>query len=197
MSTYNETVARNLAHMATSAADWKAVPILGEHPNPDGGKPLPEFDIPRGYAHAPTLYPAFHQLDGWTSCELCAHPIKIVYWLQCDAKRWLLAVGSECVTHFGTGLTGEQIAKAARVKLAQELLGEAIAWRMRMQEELRTTTRGYCEKRRFVRRLSQIIGSIKLTSSDAVISGWLTRRQKDAESLIAEIAGWYAKGGNQ
>lgn len=112
--TYNQAVQRNLAHMGTHAGEWTAVPIRGmtDSDAPDG-RQMPEFDFPdmAVYSKAPTLYPC-SQGPGPMNCELCGHsPIKFAYWLQNDVKRWTLLVGSECVTHFAAGKSGQRLTK--------------------------------------------------------------------------------------
>lgn len=114
IATYNQAVQRNLAHMGTPAGEWSAVPIkrMADSDAPDG-RQMPEFDFPDPsvYSKAPTLYPC-NPGPGPMNCELCGHsPIKFVYWLQNDAKRWTLLVGSECVTHFAAGKSGQRLAK--------------------------------------------------------------------------------------
>ena len=107
--TYAERVAANLAQMQTPRADWRALAPTGTDQDEDG-KTVPTFDFSTvaGFTTAPTLYRSF---PGETCCELCGRPgIKKVYHLRNDSRRWLLAVGSECVTHFEEK-SGEEMAK--------------------------------------------------------------------------------------
>jgi hypothetical protein len=110
MSTYDKVVAENLAHMGTGAAEWSAVGITGmvESDAPDG-RQMPEFAFPEDYESAPSMYHSGPTADTMC-CELCAHPIKNAYWIQNDMRKWVLLVGSECVTHF-EGKSGERIVK--------------------------------------------------------------------------------------
>lgn len=112
MSPYDTIVAQTLAAMGTASFEWSAVP--GQMT--EAGE---EFSYPAGYSHAPSPLKA---LGIEPNCELCGHGIKNCYWLQNDTRKWLLMVGSECVTHFGEGKSGEQIAKEhQRANLRQQL----------------------------------------------------------------------------
>lgn len=113
IETYSEAVQKNLDHMGTPAWEWRAVKVTGmaSTTGPTGSPvSMPIFDFPAGYTPAPTLYPQSVGLDGG-NCELCNHPIKRAYHIQHDANRWILTVGSECVTHFAEGKNGEQVAR--------------------------------------------------------------------------------------
>jgi hypothetical protein len=114
MTTYNQAVQNNLIHMGTSASQWSAVPISGmAGSDAPGGRRMPEFSFPDPaiYGKAPTLYPC-NPAPAAMNCELCGHsPIKTAYWLQNDVKRWTLLVGSECVTYFAEGKSGQRLAK--------------------------------------------------------------------------------------
>lgn len=109
---YAKTVEANLNAMGTPASEWSAVGItrMVEDTDAPNGQPMPEFAFPEGYETAPTLYPTGPTADTM-NCELCAHPIKNAFWLQNDARRWTLMVGSECVTHFGEGKSGVRLSK--------------------------------------------------------------------------------------
>lgn len=111
MSTYDKVVAENLEHMQTSAAEWSAVGMIrmAETTDAPDGRPMPEFAFPEDYDKAPTLHPTGNMAENMC-CELCGHPIKNAYWIQNDKRRWVLMVGSECVTHF-EGKSGERIVK--------------------------------------------------------------------------------------
>lgn len=104
---YQRAVKLNLEHMGTLASEWIAVPVSGvDEVDTGAGKKssVPVFSFPQGYSSAPSLYKG-------ECCNLCGTPIKNVYWIQHDQRRWLLAVGSECVAHFGDGSSGIQQAK--------------------------------------------------------------------------------------
>lgn len=125
-SVYDEMVGKNMAHLGTALADWTAVPVIGFARCTDGARSANAaiLAIPPGYSHAPTLYsPAGNE----ACCELCSHPVKFLYGIQCDSKRWYMLVGSECVTRFGEGVSGEELVRRHR-------LDRARAIRARMQD---------------------------------------------------------------
>jgi hypothetical protein len=77
---------------------------------------FPMFSFPAGYKQAPS--PILEE----NTCQLCGHPIKNYFWLQNDARRWLLGVGSECVTHFAEGKSGKELAQDAQWESNREAL---------------------------------------------------------------------------
>lgn len=122
-STYDKIVNANLRFMGTSKSDWKALPIdtFSEVETGRGdSKLMPIFDFSGmdGYKTAPSLYKN-EGVD--TCCELCGHKIKEVYHLKNDSKKWKLIVGSECVTHFGTGDSGKKLTEKKKVSEGAEL----------------------------------------------------------------------------
>jgi hypothetical protein len=122
---YNEAVKNNLEHMGTPGIQWRPVPIIGmaETKDDKGNKvKMPEFEFPEGYTHAPSLYLCSNSSS---CCELCGTPIKNLYYLQNDTHKWLLIVGSECVTHFGN-LSGETLTKEFMWEQNRQLLRESI-----------------------------------------------------------------------
>jgi hypothetical protein len=68
----------------------------------------PLVSWPTGYSAAPSPY-ANNGVDA--CCELCGHKIVNVYGIQCDRLAQTLRVGSECVTRFAAGESGEALAK--------------------------------------------------------------------------------------
>ena len=122
---YHSNVQANLDHMGTPATEWNAVVITGEaETTDDRGAPvnMPTFAFPQGYKDAPTLYTG-------ECCGLCGTPIKRVYWIQNDTRKWCLPVGSECVKHFGDGKTGERITQEALWAANREFLRKVIKFR--------------------------------------------------------------------
>jgi hypothetical protein len=93
--THAKAVAANFKHMNTSPNEWTAMPIVGVCE-----EGLPVYALPTGYRPAPTLYPQSGGGFGDMNCELCAHAIRRAFYIVNNSKRWLLIVGSECVTHF-------------------------------------------------------------------------------------------------
>jgi len=130
-TTYDKIVSENMRHMGTTSAEWGPVPVIDtqETTGPNGNAvAMPVFQFPQGYSPAPTMFPAKADFGGSTNCELCDHVIKRVYWIQNDSRKWIMAVGSECVTHFG-GLNGERAAKKSIAEQNREIIREA--WRMK------------------------------------------------------------------
>ncbi len=135
---YEKTVAENLAHMGTPASDWAAVTVssTADTMNHKGEiQAMPVFDMPDGYTKAPSI---FHDQDD--CCHLCGHDIKNVFWIQNDAKKWVMPVGSECVTNFGEGDSGVKLAKkdiaAANRDLVKQLEDAAHAIKMKFTKEV-------------------------------------------------------------
>lgn len=116
--------------MGTAPAEWSACPC--EMTQDAEGRVCPNTSIPAEYTPAPSMIPDSAGA-GACACLLCGHTIKNCYWLQNDARRWVLRVGSECVTHFAPA-SGEQLARdseLARAKRAVEMLR---ALRVRRQD---------------------------------------------------------------
>lgn len=111
---YSAAVKENLSFMKTPADQWAAVPVTGV----DATTGLPLFDFPHGYAQQKSLYAGTTEQP---CCELCGHRIRRVFWLQNDTTKTVLAVGSECVTHFQEQ-SGEQMVKAATAAEKKALL---------------------------------------------------------------------------
>jgi RNA polymerase sigma factor (sigma-70 family) len=112
-------------YTGTKAEDWNAVAVKGTTTvDVPGGtqREMPEFDFPAGYTHPPVLFES--GADNAT-CELCSHPIKNVYWIQNDKEKLTIAVGSECVTMFGSGQSGKQLTKRAVADQNRDLLKQA------------------------------------------------------------------------
>lgn len=114
---YANRIAVNMEFMESNLSEWSAVPVSGMslENTPVGDRMLPTFEFPKGYSSAPTLF-----VD--EECGLCGTRIKNVYWIQNDKKRWVLGVGSECITHFGEGKSGEKIAKESVTKNNRNVL---------------------------------------------------------------------------
>ena len=120
-SSYAERVKENLIHMGTESKEWKAVPIIGFNDVDVNGKTksLPSFDFPKNYQFAPSLY-AMSNGGDTMNCELCGRmPIKTIYWIQNDDKKWTLRVGSECVKHFEEGMSGKQNLRQFKINSAE------------------------------------------------------------------------------
>lgn len=145
---YKEAVELNLKHMGTPASEWRAMGVVGFTETEDAeGRAitLPVFeDAPSGYTSAPTL---FKGSSDSPCCELCGAAIKKVYHLQNDTKRWTLPVGSECVTKFEEGKSGEDLSKEAKATMNRDFLREALQTRKELLNLFtRTTDLGYGRK---------------------------------------------------
>lgn len=130
--TYDEAVKATLIYTGTNSSDWSAVSIsdvveIDEH----GGQTMPVFEFPTNYSEAVT---PFKGDSDNPCCELCGHTIKKVYWIQNDADKLTMRVGSECVTRFGDGTSGAKLEKAARDRMNADLLREAWAARNDLAE---------------------------------------------------------------
>jgi len=105
---YGQSIKENMIHLNTDSSEWTALELSG-YQDDGRGHTLPVYEFPVGYSAAPSLFK--NEGMGDMQCELCGHPIKTAYYIQHDGKKWLLLVGSECVTHFseksGTELTKE------------------------------------------------------------------------------------------
>jgi len=88
----------------------------------DKGSEMAVFNFPAGYHAVKTLYTG-------DCCHLCGTLIKNVFWIKNDKKRWVMAVGSECVTHFGPGDSGQALAKKTVWEQNRHLLIELIELR--------------------------------------------------------------------
>lgn len=122
--TYRKAVAENLKQMGSAIHEWEACEIRDMKEVDTGGgrkKMMPDYAIPKDYDHAPSLYRAD---AGGGVCELCGTPIKDHHWIQNHEKGWVMAVGSECVTHFGAGDSGNALAAQARHKINADLYDE-------------------------------------------------------------------------
>lgn len=196
MNTYEKAVAANMQHMQTSLADWQAVEIAGFSDTTDdkgNAVKMPTFNFPAGYSPAPTLYKA----QAAACCELCAHDIKNVYWLQNDSKRWLLAVGSECVTRF-TGKSGEQLAGEVRDKQNRELILTLLAqhrivkkcFSFRVQIGYGRTQQAWthAEARELQKELFRLLGKIEADSTPAAMASFVTRKGEQARALAVSAA---------
>jgi len=124
-SVYQTRVNDNFNAMGTSSSEWKAVPITGVSDVEVNGKikAMPNFDFPKGYAKAPTLYPI--NVGGEMNCELCSRmPIKTAYHIQNDKHKWTLIVGSECVKNFEDGKSGKDNLRQFKINSAMMLAND-------------------------------------------------------------------------
>lgn len=194
---YQQAVQKNLDHLGTPASDWLAVPVLGmEEVDAGEGKfrEMPVFSFPQGYSKAPALYTG-------ECCNLCGTTIKNVYWIQNDKRRWIMPVGSECVTHFGDGESGQAVAKKTVWEQNSSVLADLIKMRRCLwQAYSKRVGLGYGRyetkiwphslKERNAERLHQAIkkcvGKVTEESGNAAITRWAKKNRELAEQLINE-----------
>lgn len=198
--TYAQAVQANVEHMSAPASEWSAVPILGmeETDGPDG-RPvsMPTFDFPKGYSNAPTLYKSASMNP---NCEWCGTNIKRLFWIKNDDKKWVMSVGSECITHFGEGKSGERLAKEQVWEQNREFLRKAIAARKAVWDDYAVDNGRYYTKKEIInpnaleiyQNLRNIIGNLRAdnnvikgeASGDAAISRWVSANKKNASKYI-------------
>ncbi len=195
---YNANVARNLKHMDTPVSEWKAVPVKNVVVTKnDKGKAvsMPEFDfeVCKDFAHAPSLYANSSNSDA--CCELCGTGIKKVYWLYNQNKKWTLAVGSECVTHFQEGESGEQLSRSKKIELAKDLIREGKDLQLQLLKTYYQHTQTYSGARGgfftkgHARRLNNRAFKLfnKSEDNEKELLNFFTRNREKAETLIKEI----------
>ena len=196
MSTpYDRAVALNMAHLKTRLSDWKAVPSLGMEEDEEGRQmPTFDFDAVRGYQEAPTLYRG-------DCCGLCSHPIKTVYWIRHDPRRWTMRVGSECIARFQED-NGETMAKAAQhaANLARFRALYDLAAILR-REFRSTASNGYgstwetwnpvnaCPLHLKARAA---LGKVTPDSTPAALTRWTRTKGQEAAQIAEEIAAFLA-----
>lgn len=167
MSKYEQRVKENLAHMGTPARDWRAVEITGtQNAN---GRAMPTFRFPKGYKrNETTLYKATSAES--MNCELCGAAIKYAYWLQNDAAKELLLVGSECVTHFEEA-SGERLSKEAQWAKNRALLAKA----RRLADEMYRTSKGDWEAHKDWLNFYEPFENIPEDAPNGRITRWVNR----------------------
>ena len=171
---YEQTVKHNLEHLGTPAHQWQAVPVKGmAQTEADSlAVSMPEFDFPKDYKPAPSLYR--NNGAGDMCCELCAHQIKFAYYIQNDSKRWTMLVGSECVTHFEEK-SGKELAKEQVWEMNRDLLRQAIELKKAIYKKY--TKHTYIGYGRYEYRWV-------LTSANQIVKDWqfLVKATKDKET---------------
>ncbi len=119
-----EAVSATMIYLGTNSGQWSAVPVedMVEVQDASGkGRAVPQFAMPKDYTPVETPWTS-SGAGGEFCCELCATPIKNAFHIQNDEKKWLMTVGSECVTKFGDGMSGEQLAKKDMQKKRRDLV---------------------------------------------------------------------------
>lgn len=201
---YAEAVSKNMEHMQTTRDEWSAVGVSGmDKTAGPGGKEImmPVFDMPQGYKKAPTLFPA---QGTEANCELCSTPIKNVYWIKNDKRKWIMAVGSECVTHFNEGESGEKLAKRSMQEQNRDFLREAVKIRDLLWDSSEFTfsnKEGARKVGALLLKLEKIIGERAAdekhhktfsgmihirASSDVTITRWIKQTRDAVTNLVRE-----------
>jgi hypothetical protein len=207
MTPYEQAITANYQHMGTSAAEWSATPIKSM----DGG--FANYDYPAGYTSAPSLYRNTGNGENGC-CELCAHPIKNVFIIQNDTRKWIMQVGSECVTHFGEGKSGAELAREKMKADKRDLL--RLARRVRDLAEEKERAMGYSDqsdegrtrrlkayqltyalkmnvKGYFADPTPKRVGGTEPAASDAKVSAWFANRGDRAKELIGQYVALYGE----
>jgi DNA repair protein RadC len=200
ISTYEQAVAANNAHMGTKASEWTAVPIE-EVVITDQG-PMPQYDakLTAAYSGAPTLFPGDMTSP---ACQWCGkQPVRRLYKIKHDAKKYTLMAGSECFTHFqeDSGDKMLQSTKSAqnleKLKVALDAISELNKEfrRSRTDSYGRPSTSWYSEDARILRdKLKEAIGKIDAESGPAAITRWVNTKGKDAAELMEQFAVFMAE----
>lgn len=117
MTPYQDSLKQVMALNGTYLVEWESLPTtMTQHG--------PLVSWPNGAGAGKTIFVA--GMDA--CCELCGKKIKNVYGIFHPAKNLTLRVGSECVRHVGTGLSGEEVAKEAARAEALADSTACIAW---------------------------------------------------------------------
>lgn len=196
---YQQAVKKNFEHMGTHAGEWVAVEIVGVEPSEDDrgrAVEMPVFQFPDGYLKAPSLYSG-------ECCHLCGTSIKRVFWIQNNLRRWIMPVGSECVTHFGAGDSGQQLMKATVWEQNTELLSRLTRARSEVwsryserrslgygRYETRIWPRSPVEKRAadLLAAIRACLGKTNEHSGNAAISRWANKHRETARRLLDDWA---------
>lgn len=197
MTPYDKIVEANLAHMQTPASQWRAVESSGETlvETDRGFKAMPVHEMPVGYTEAPSLY---KHNGSSCCCNLCGKDIVNVYFIQNDERKWIMPVGSECVTHFELGLSGEELHKERQWQRNRELLASVIALRREIWTTFsKVTHQGYGRTSREMPRhglggQAEVIRKelIKITGQNDVehsTNGALTTWARKHETRVGEL----------
>ena len=197
MSSFEKRINDNLASMGAPAEEWSAVTVLSMESIDVGQgrqKEAPVFEFPQGYTEAPSAYKGQERC-----CNLCGADIKNYYWIQNDAKKWVMPVGSECVTRFGQGLSGEVLAKATVRDANRALLAEAVdARKLLWATFAKVSHLGYGRTEKAIPRTEWVAGSLyaalkEITGKrdpadapDGVVTRWAKSHGERAKGLIEE-----------
>ncbi len=194
IKTYEMAVAANQIHMGTKISDWSAFPFTGEAQD---GKPTQDLTGASEMQKAPTLFPSSNAQEHG-NCEWCGkQPVKNFYFIKDDGKKWTLAVGSECITHFADK-SGDEMAVEARQSLAIATIQGITEARKTLSKEFsEIQSAGYGRTERVWKNPSartlndetpDILGKITIESGAAAHSRWLNTKLEAAREWLARYA---------
>jgi len=194
IKTYEMAVAANQIHMGTKISDWSAFPFTGEAQD---GKPTQDLTGASEMQKAPTLFPSSNAQEHG-NCEWCGkQPVKNFYFIKDDGKKWTLAVGSECITHFADK-SGDEMAREARQSLALAAIQGITEARKTLSKEFsEIQSAGYGRTERVWKNPSartlndetpDILGKITIESGAAAHSRWLNTKLEAAREWLARYA---------
>ena len=194
IKTYEMAVAANQVHMGTKISDWSAFPFTGEAQD---GRPTQNLAGASEMQKAPTLFPNSNAQEHG-NCEWCGkQPVKNFYFIKDDGKKWTLAVGSECITHFADK-SGDEMAGEARQSLALATIQGITEARKTLSKEFsEIQPAGYGRTERVWRsppartlndEAPDILGKITIESGAAAHSRWLNTKLKAAREWLARYA---------
>lgn len=196
---YNEIVKKNMEFMQSKICEWSAVPIIGvDDAVIENGvsKKMPIFDFPQGlgFKTAPSLFA--NQGD---CCNLCGTNIKNVFWIQNIDKHWIMPVGSECVTRFGQGDSGQelinQVVWANNLKLLLEILKlKRTLWKTFSKrislgyDRYETNIWPHSENEKAALQVFNAckvcLGKVNEESNNAAITRWINRKGNDVNEVL-------------
>ena len=118
-STHAKRIEENMQRMNSDLSEWSSVEIKNHASVMDKNgntKIVPNYVLPENYRPSPTMFPGSSQEP---CCQLCGKaPVKNLFLIKNDSKKWLMSVGSECVTHFEEGKSGQDLSREFKIKEA-------------------------------------------------------------------------------
>ncbi len=197
MSAFEKRIRENLESMGTPQSEWRAVGIsaMVETDTPQGMRAMPEFEFPAGYSPAPSRF-----AGKGDCCHLCSAEIKNVFWVANDEKKWVMPVGSECVSRFNLGVSGEEEARRTQRAADRALLsGVSEARRDLWTTFSRKVHLGYGRTSKEIgnpaasdlhRSIKELMGATHpVDSPDSAVTRWANKNRDAAVELIARAGG--------
>ena len=138
LGTYEGRQMETFERLGTKPNEWKVVPLLDIQSK--GNQDVLVFDVPKGYDIVQPFYDSLDKsaLDslhglGFSNCQLCGHPIKNEWFIQHDAKKIYLAIGSECINNFKDAKYTEMTVKVFKDNRIRQIF---TIWKPKAIEEL-------------------------------------------------------------